>query len=410
MIISERQQKHIQNIKSKISYLEFVAMIAILMALNSLALDVILPAMDQITSSLHAKNSNDQHYLIFMYLLGFGLTQLIFGFLSDKFGRKKPLISGLLVYCVACFLCNMATNYSQILILRFLQGAGAAATNVLTISMVRDLYSGRTMASTMSHIFLVFVMVPVIAPAIGQFLLLFGTWHIMFIFMGGVSFLTILWVAIRLPETLFICDNLPVTKFLDSCKIILTNREAVFYTLASSCLFGGLYAMLNMAKQIYVDIFQLGKWFPLAFAGVAISQAISSTINSKLVKSLGMRNISHGILISYITAASIMTIITLTHNGNINFVAFIILLFIIMFSYGMIGANFNALAMEHLGKVAGTAASFIGFAQITLSSILGLLIAQNFNGTVQPLALGFLLVSLSALFFILYAEKGKLFD
>lgn len=200
MNIYLNREEHIQNIKNKISYFELILLMAFLMALNALALDVILPAIDQITITLHSKNLNDQHYLIFMYLFGFGLAQIIFGFFSDRFGRKKALIYGLFIYCLACFLCNTATNFQQILLLRLLQGTGAAATNVLVISIIRDLYSGKNMASTLSHIFLIFIMVPVIAPAVGQFLLLFGDWHILFIFMGVASLVSILWVWLRLPD------------------------------------------------------------------------------------------------------------------------------------------------------------------------------------------------------------------
>lgn len=410
MNLSIARRKHILDIKSKVSYIEFVVLLASLMALNSLAIDVMLPALDQISYSLHAKHANDPHYIIFMYMLGFGLSQIIFGFISDKYGRKKPLIYGLIVYGIASLLCNIVPNFSDLLFLRLLQGGGAAASNVLTISIVRDVYSGKKMASTFSLIFLVFIMVPVIAPATGQVLLFFGDWHIIFSFMTFASLLTIIWVIIRLPETLFETHQLDIKSLLHRIKIILSDREAVYYTLASSCLFGGLYAVLNTAKQIYVDIFKLGKWFSLAFASIAIAQAIASILNSRLVHTIGIRTTSHSILIIYIIAAFFMSMITWLHGGYIFFYSFMFLLFIIMFAYGSIGANFNALAMEHLGNIAGAAASIIGFARITISALLGLLIAQQFNGTVEPTAFGFLGLGIAALLFVLYAEKGKLFD
>lgn len=410
MPLSQSHQQHIDSIKSKISYLEFIILLASLMALNSLALDVILPALDQISTSLNVANSNDQHYIIFMYLLGFGLCQIIFGFVSDKYGRKKPLIYGLVIYSIASFLCNIVPSYSGMLFLRLLQGGGAAASNVLTISIVRDIYSGKQMASTFSLIFLVFIMVPVIAPAIGQLLLFFGDWHIIFSFMAISGVLISLWVLVRLPETLFMSQDIHLKSLVQRFKIIFSNKDTVYYTLASSCLFSSLYAMITTAKQIYMDVFHLGQWFALAFASVTIAQAIASICNSRLVYILGIRTISHSLLFLYLIAAFFMCLLTWLGNGHIALHNFMFLLFIIMFAYGSLGANFNAIAMEPLGDIAGAAASIIGFIRITLSSLIGLFIAQQFNGTVEPTAFAFFSLGLIALGLILYAENGKLFD
>lgn len=410
MTKSLTEENHVACIKAKIGYKEFIAMMAALMALNALAIDVMLPALDSMGLDLHAKHINDQHYIIFTYLLGFGLSQIAYGPLSDRYGRKTPLLIGVAIYCLAAFFCTQVSSFGLFLMLRVLQGAGAATTRVLTLSMVRDLYRGRQMASTTSVIFMVFILVPVIAPATGQLILLLGSWHIIFLFMSILSLVIGLWVYFRLPETLYKRRSLDYKTLKHSFELVFSNHVSLYYTLAVSCLFGGLFASLNTSKQIYVDIFHLGKLFPIAFASVAIAQAISSFSNSRLVNLLGIRTISHPVLLAFIGASFTWALWTTLNHGVIPFPAYMFLFIIIMFSYGCLGANFNAIIMEPLGEVAGTASAVLGFAQTTIASFLGLAIAQQFNGSTQPIAIGFFLLGLFALFFVLIAENGQLFN
>lgn len=407
---SNSKETYIAQIKAKIGSKEFVIMMAALMALNALAIDVMLPALDRICIDLHASHLNDQHYIIFTYLLGFGFSHIIYGPLSDRYGRKIPLLVGLIIYCLAAFLCTKVQSFNLLLLLRILQGAGAATTRILTLAMVRDLYHGNEMASTTSMIFMVFILVPVIAPATGQLLLLFGDWEIIFLFMSLLSLVIGIWVYLRLPETLYKKRALDYKTLKNSFSLIFSNHLSLYYTLAVSCLFGGLFSAINTSKQIYVDVFHLGKLFPIAFASVAITQACAAFANARLVNKIGIRRISHTVLLAFIGSSLVWSAWTFMHNGMIPFPVYMLLFMIIMFSYGCLGANFNALIMEPLGEVAGTASAVLGFAQTTIASLLGLLVAQQFQGNTQPLAFGFFLLGIATLIFVLLAENGKLFN
>lgn len=410
MHVSVSKTEYENNIKSKISYLEFVLMMAFLMALNSLAIDVMLPALDTICSQLHAKDHNDQHYIIFSYLIGFGISQLAYGPISDRFGRIKPLIFGLACYAISSVLCILSQSFFIFLLMRFLQGAGAASTRVITVSIIRDLYHGREMASTTSLIILVFILVPVVAPATGQLLLLFGPWQMIFLAMALSAIAGIFWILIRLPETLYEPRPLNFKSIVDGTKIVINNKVARGYCIATSAIMSGLFALLNTAKQVYADVFNLGKLFPLAFASVAIAQTLASLFNAKMVIRLGMKNISHSAAIIYLLVSMILSIWTVLHNGEIAFYIYLPLLLVLMFSFGAMSANFNSLAMEPLGHLAGTAAAILGFGQTTIGSLVGLMISQQFNGSVEPLVIGFCAIGAFNLLLVLQTENWKLFN
>lgn len=408
---SQTELQHIESIKARIGGKEFIILIAALMAINSVAIDIMLPSMGEIAHSLHATGKNDQHYIIFSFLISYGLSQIVFGPISDRYGRRIPILAGLVFYSLSSFACIFAPTFTWLLILRFIQGFGAAATRVLTISVVRDLYNGRRMAEVMSIVMMVFMVVPVLAPAIGQGLvMIFHDWKVIFIFMGVTGLVIALWVYFRLPETLYEARPLTFSSVGLGFKTVLSNRTSLCYTLALSVVMGGLFTSLNTAEQIYRDIYHLGVWFPLAFAAVVVFQALSSFLNSRFVGRFGMRIISHTLLLSYTLSALCWFIgCLLSPTGSVPLTAYLILFMWLMFSFGGLGANFNALAMEPLGKVAGTASSIFGFLQTTIGAGIGFLIAQQFNGTTRPIAAGFFAIAVVALLLVLIAEKGRLF-
>lgn len=405
---NDNNQNFINNIKARIGYFEFVALLASLMAINAIAIDIMLPAMHQMGDSLQIAQENDQHYIIFSYLIGFGLAQIALGPLSDRFGRRKPLIFGLFIYSISALLCVFATNFTFLLVLRVIQGIGAAATRVLIISIIRDLYDGREMAKVMSIVIMIFMMVPTIAPALGQGLLFLGSWKTIFLFMAICGIALSFWTYYRLPETLYRSRALDLKTIAKSFKIVCTNRISLCYSLAFSLILGGLFASLNTAEQVYNGIYELGTLFPAAFAAVALSQAVSSYINSKLVIRLGMHRISHSMLILFCIISAIWFVAS--SFGEISFPLYMILCMSVMYCFGSIGANFNSLSMEPLGEVAGTASALFGFMQTIIGALIGLFIAQHFNHTTTPIACGFLIVGLLALCLVLYAEKGRLFQ
>jgi MFS transporter, DHA1 family, multidrug resistance protein len=321
-----------------------------------------------------------------------------------------PLICGLAIYVLAAFASGFAPTFETLLVLRFVQGLGAAATRVITISMIRDVFGGRAMAEVMSLVFMVFMVIPVVAPSLGQLVMLFSEWHMIFILMAAIAFCIATWATVRLPETLHpeYRRDFTVRVIADGFRIVLTNRVALLYMLATTAIFGALFGFINSAQQVYVGIYGLGVWFPVLFAVIAGMMAVSSFVNSRLVGRFGMRRLSHGALVGFFAVTSIWLIASLF--GQLPLYVFVPLFGMAMLQFGWIGSNFNAIAMEPLGHLAGTASSVQGFTQTFGGAIIGAAIGQSFNGTTTPLAAGFCGVSIIALIFVLIAEKGKLFQ
>lgn len=391
---------------------EFIAMMAMLMALNALAIDIMLPALQQIGAALQVHDENARQYIVSSYLFGFGFAQLVYGPLSDRFGRRAPMVGGLLIYIICSFAIVAVPSFAGLLILRFIQGAGAAATRVITVSIVRDVYGGRAMAEVMSLIMMVFMIVPIIAPGTGQLIMLGGDWHMIFLFIAIMGIMLLAWMMLRLPETLAKEDVRPLTlvSVIAGFRIVLTNRIALCYTISATFIFGALFGFINSAQQVYVGIYGLGAWFPVAFAAVAAFMSLASFINAKLVGRYGMRRLSHASLLAFILINFVWMLVQIFGPQPMPFALFLSFFALAMFMFGWIGANFNSLAMEPLGHVAGTASSVLGFMSTVGGAAIGAVIGQAFNGTALPMVIGFCAVGVIGLGFVLLAEKGKLFQ
>ena len=388
---------------------EFIGLVAALMALNALAIDIMLPALPYMGEALGVTNENERQFVVGAYMLGFGVAQLAFGPLTDRFGRRTPLFFGLVVYIFCAFAASFAPTFAILLALRFTQGLGAAATRVIATAVVRDRYSGREMAQIMSLTFMVFMAIPIIAPSIGQVILLSGPWHNIFLFMGGLATVIAFWAYFRLPETMHpeFRRPLSVKGIVDGFRIVVTNRVAFSYGLAGTFLFGAMFGFISASQQIFVEIYGLGPYFPVAFAAMAGFIAVAQFINSRIVKRFGMRRLSHFAILVYVSAALIL--LTLALIGPVPFPVFFGLLLIIQFMYGTAASNMNSLSMEPLGNVAGTAASVFGFVQTVGGALLGTFIGQHFNFTLVPNAAGYATMGTLVLICVLIAEKGRLF-
>jgi len=391
---------------------EFIAMMAMLMALNAFAIDIMLPGLQQIGAALGVLNENHRQYVVSSYIFGLGIAQVLYGPLSDRFGRRNPMLFGIGIYFICAVAIVVVPSFGALLVLRFIQGAGAAATRVITISIVRDVYGGRAMAEVMSLIMMVFMVVPIIAPGTGQLILLAGNWHLIFLFIAIISLCIGSWMYFRLPETLDPADVRPftVSSILSGFKMVLTNRLALCYTIASTFIFGAMFGFINSAQQIYVGIYGLGSLFPVAFAAVAVFMSAASFLNSRFVGRFGMRRLSHGSLVGFIAITTVWMLVQVLGPQPMPFMLFLTFFSLAMFQFGWIGANFNSLAMEPLGHVAGTASSVLGFMSTVGGALIGVAIGQSFNGTALPLVAGFFIVSIIGLIFVLIGEKGKLFQ
>lgn len=391
-----------------LSRMHFIAMVASLMALNALAIDIILPAFPALVSSFSIEDPTSAQFVLLAYVLGFGGAQPIYGPLSDRYGRRIPLFVGLTIYVVFAIAALFAPNFAFLLAARFLQGLGAAGTRVIALAVVRDTHSGRRMASTMSLVMMVFMIVPVIAPLAGQGLVLFGNWHVIFLFMGVFGAAVLAWCWWLLPETLAESKRRPLTtkSVREAFYLTATERIAFYYTLATAVFFGALFSFLNMAQPLYADVYGLGPYFPFAFGVTGLLMAASSYANSRLVGWLGQRRLSHGAMIAFFGMSFILTAIA--WDANPPLWLFMLMLSLILPLFGLIAANLNSIAMEPLGSVAGTGSAVIGFAQTAGGGLVGTLIGQFYEGRVVTLSLGFMVVSLTSLTLIAVAEKGRL--
>jgi DHA1 family bicyclomycin/chloramphenicol resistance-like MFS transporter len=388
---------------------EFIALVAALMALNALAIDVMLPALPYMGEALGVTNENERQLVVSAYMIGFGAAQLVFGPITDRFGRRAPLFVGMALYVVCAFLATFAPTFATLLLLRFIQGLGAASTRVIATSVVRDRFSGREMAEVMSLTFMVFMAIPIIAPGVGQVILLTGPWQYIFLFMSGLAAAILIWAWFRLPETLHPEYRRPLrlTVIVEGFRLVFTNRVAFFYGLAGMFLFAAMFGFIISSQQIFVGIYGLGPWFPVAFATMAGFMAVSSFVNSRIVRRFGMRRLSHTAILIYIGCASILLVLSLM--GQVPFWLFFALLMIVQVAFGNAASNMNSLSMEPLGAVAGTAASVFGFMQTVGGALLGTYIGQHFNGTLTPNATGYVVMGVLVLCCALIAEKGRLF-
>lgn len=388
---------------------EFIAVIALLMALNALAIDIMLPGMQQIGAALGVTDENERQYVITAYLLGFGATQLLFGPISDRYGRRGPLLVGIVIYVVAAGAAVFAPDFRVLLALRLIQGAGAASTRVLSIAITRDIAGGRQMAEIMSLVMMVFMIMPVIAPTIGQVILLVADWHYIFAFMAAGGMLAIGWFGARIPETLTADMRRPfsLASIADGFRVVVTNRLSVWYTLATTFVMAALFGFINTVQQIYVGIYGLGVWFPAVFALVAGFMSAASFMNSRIVARIGMRRVSHAAILVFLVTSIVLWMMSLA--GEVPLPLFLALFVVAMSAFGVITANFSSIAMEPLGRLAGIASSVQGFIQTFGAALLGAAIGQSFDGTITPVMAGFALVSATALGCVLIAEKGRLF-
>ncbi len=391
------------------SRVEFIILVAALMALNALAIDVMLPALPYMGEALGIANENERQLVVGFYMFGFGLAQLAFGPLTDRFGRRGPLFVGLAIYLVCAFGATFAPDFATLLALRFVQGMGAAGTRVIATAVVRDRFEGREMAEVMSLTFMIFMAIPIIAPGIGQVILLTGPWQYIFLFMGGLALMIGAWGFFRLPETMHpeYRRALSFRSVTDGFRIVLTNRLALFYGLAGTFLFGAMFGFISASQQIFVELYGLGPWFPVAFAAMAGTIAVAQFINSRVVRRFGMRRLAHTANLAYVGGAVVLLIVALM--GPVPFPLFFGLLMVIQFFFGWAASNMNSLSMEPLGRVAGTAASVFGFTQTVGGALIGTYIGQHYDGTLVPNALGYATMGALVLVCVLIAERGKLF-
>ena len=400
--MAERRTAH------SIGFLEFVVLAAATMSTQAIAIDAMLPAFPTIVSALNVGDANHGQWIVTAYMTGMGLGQLFWGMLSDRFGRRPILIGGLTLYVIAALLCSLSGTFEALLAWRFVHGLAAACVTV-TRSVVRDLYSGRQMARVMSLTFVVFLTVPILAPSLGQVILLIAPWRYIFVVFAVFAAMVAVWGFLRLPETLHPEYRMTLTRkhVLNAAKLVLGTRASIFYTLAMMVMFGTIMAYVGMVAQIFSEVFHRPKLMPSMFALCAIFMGMAAYLNSRIVERLGMRLISHTALLLFIAVTGLHVLIAAL--GLEQIWTFVVLQSLTMATFSLSVSNFGAMAMEPMGAIAGIAASLQGFISTFSGALVGILIGEQFNGSTVPLAAGSLCCGFVSLGFVLLAEKGRLF-
>jgi DHA1 family bicyclomycin/chloramphenicol resistance-like MFS transporter len=395
--------------KQQLSAPEFIVMMAASMALYALAIDIMLPALPAIGRGLGVRNDAELQFIVTLFLMGGGFGQVVYGPLADRLGRRPVLLLGLALYVAVALLTACSTTLDRLLILRLLHGFVAVAVNVIPISIVRDRFAGAEMARVMSLTVLVFLIMPALAPAIGQSLLLVMSWRGMFVVLACAACLVGIWIGLRLPETLRREHrrSLHPARLLAAGWQVVSDRTSLCYTLSISVLLGSLMAYVSCLPQIFAVTFQLPALMPMVFASCAAAQGAASFFNARIVRKIGMRGVSHAALIGYLLISAIHTLVASTgHEGP---TLFCLMQAATLACFGLAVSNFNAIAMYPMGEIAGSAASIQGLISMVGGALVAAAIGHQWKGQLTFLPAGTLICGMAALTFVLLAERGKLF-
>ena len=387
---------------------EFVPLVGLLMSLVALAIDAMLPALPAIGSDFGVSRPNDVQLVIMSLFLGLGIGQLLFGPLSDSIGRKPAVHAGLALFMIGCLVSIFAPTFEVMIAGRVLQGIGVAGPRIVTMALVRDQYEGRMMARLMSFAMAVFIMVPTIAPALGQGLLILGGWRAIFVTFLVIAAVVFAWFALRQPETLPADRRRPFSprSIGQAVGEILRIRPAIGYTIATGFVFAPFVAYLGSAQQIFQESYGTGTLFPLYFGVLALSFGAGSIVNGRLVMKYGMRRLSKVAAGAIALISLIACPVAFVFDGLPPFWLFMCYLLSVFVSVSLLFGNLNALAMEPLGHIAGVGAAVIASLSTFISVPLGALVGQGFDGTMYTLIGAFAVSGLATLAAMLWAEGG----
>jgi len=388
---------------------EFIALMAMMMALQALGIDAMLPALDRIARDMAVADPNQRQLVVGVFLFAAGFGSLLPGVLADRYGRRPVLLTCFAGYIILAIGCALVTSFSMLLVLRALMAVASAGLAVLPSAIIRDRFGGDRMARTMSTIIVVFMFVPMIAPSFGQAVLLVASWRWIF---GGMALMALMvgtWMFLRLPETLNpefrqpVAPGVIVRNMWDSAR----HRVAFGYAMGSAMLTAAMFGYINSSQQLIAEHFGAGERFPLIFALLAGGMAVANFSNSRIVERFGARRVSHTALLAYIAIS--LAQVWRAYSGEETLWEFVPLMAANICLMGFIGANFGSLALQPFARIAGAASSFQSFLRMAVGALLGGLIGQAFDGTPRPLVTAMFVMGVTALMLVLYSEHGRLF-
>lgn len=392
---------------SRISSQEFTLLVALLMSIVAMSIDALLPALGFISNDIPLSHSNQAQYIISALFLGMAIGQLVCGPLSDATGRKKVLYVGIALFFCGSLICFFAQDINTLLLGRFIQGLGVAGPYVSAISIVRDKYAGNEMARIMSLVMMIFIMVPALAPSIGQGVLLVSSWRYIFVLYIVYALIIGIWIFLRLEETLPKEYRIPFTTrgFIDGFKEVVSNYTTMCYTLCMGLFFGSFLGYLNSSQQIFQELFQTGKLFTIYFGVLALVFGAASLVNARFVQKWGMDYLCTRAVLGIILSSAIFLVVSMLLPANLWL--FMIYASVLFFCFGLVFGNVNAMAMEPMGHVAGIASAIIGATSSILSMLIGTAIGQMYNNTLIPVTSGFLILGTMALVILQLARNKK---
>lgn len=382
---------------------EFILLMAMTMSLVALSIDMMLPAFPDMARDLGVAVANDIQLVISLMFIGLAIGQPFYGPLSDSIGRKPAMYAGFVILVIGSLISMFATDYTTMLVGRFLQGFGAAGPRTVAMALIRDRFEGSEMARVMSFIMTIFILVPILAPALGQGILLFTGWRAIFVFFILFSLAVQVWLAIRQPETLPPAKRRPFTMVSVGTGLleVLKNGPAMIYTLVAGCVFGAFMGYLNSCQAIFQVQYGLGNLFPLFFGGLALFVGVAAVVNGSLVMRFGMHRLARRALYVVMVLSWLILLVSWAGQGHPPLWQFMGICVAWFFFMGVVFGNINAMAMEELGHVAGSAAAIIGTASTLMAVGLGYLIGGAYDGTLYPMAVGFAVLTTVSVFLTL---------
>lgn len=394
------------------SQLEFIALMAALMSVTALAIDALLPALDIIAFDLGILLQADNQLLVTMIFIGLGLGPLLFGPLSDSIGRKPSVYIGFFVFLMASVVCIKATSLELMILGRILQGIGLSAPRTICIAIIRDLYHGDYMARIMSFVTILFILIPIVAPAMGKFILDNGNWKGIFYVQGAIGILVTIWFWIRQKETLAQTKRIPFkfNRIIRGAKQTLSHTRSIGFTLISGLIVGSFLVYLSASQHIFQQQYGLKEEFPYIFAGIAIAIGVAILLNGSFVVKYGMEKLVTLSLVGYFLV-SILYIIIFFNTPTPHIVYLLIFFALQFFFIGFLFGNIRALAMEPVGHIAGIAAAITGFISTMMAVPISTLIGRFVAVSTLPLFIGFACcsgISLLILGYIKLHSKSKI--
>lgn len=382
---------------------EFVALMAMLTAMVAFSIDSMMPVLPRIAAELSAGNPNAAQLVITSFVLGMGIGTFFTGPLSDQFGRRAVIIGGAMIYVAAALAAMVSQNMTWLLVTRLVQGLGAAGPRVGVMAVTRDLYAGRGMAQIVSFTMMVFSIVPALAPLMGAQIVKVFEWHAIFGSFALFGVAVSLWYIARLPETLPVARRRPFRPATIRAALIemAALRQVRLSIVALALCFAPIFATISSIQPIYAEVLGRADSFPMWFGLTAVIAASSSFVNAKLVMRFGMRFMVRAMLIVYIALSLILLAVLASGPGPLGLFSCVLAWQQVQFyQAGLTIGNLNAIAMEPLGHIAGTAASVISALATVVAVMLAAPVGLAFDGTPFPLmlgCLGFAVVALASI-------------